>query len=54
MNAKVRVIQRFDGKRLSIQPFLRNFRRWLIQKGIDDIDDIEELKNKRKSRLNST
>ena len=46
---EVKIIQEWDGKRPSINPLLRDFRRWLIQKRIDD---IEELKNKRKNNLN--
>jgi hypothetical protein len=34
----VAIIQKWDGKRPHIQPLLRDFRRWLIQKRIDDID----------------
>jgi hypothetical protein len=40
------IIQRWDGKRSSIQPLLRDFKRWLIQKRIDD---IEELKKQEKN-----
>jgi hypothetical protein len=43
---EVRIIQKWDGKRPPIQPLLRDFRRWLIQKRIDD---IEELKRQEKS-----
>jgi hypothetical protein len=46
-DAEVKIIQKWDGSRPSIQPFLRYFRLWLIQKRIDD---IEELKNKKKTR----
>jgi len=42
---KVKIMQRWDGKRPSIQPLLRDFRGWLIQKRIDH---IEELKRKEK------
>jgi hypothetical protein len=37
---EVKIIQKWDGVRPSIQPLLRDFRRWLIQKRIG-----EELKN---------
>jgi hypothetical protein len=40
-DAEVKIVQRWDGKRLFIRPLLRDFRRWLIQ---NRIDDIEELK----------
>jgi hypothetical protein len=39
-DAEVKIIQKWDGVRPSIQPLLRDFRRWLIQKRIG-----EELKN---------
>jgi hypothetical protein len=38
----ITIIQKWDGIRSSIHPLLRHFRIWLIQKRIDD---IEELKN---------
>ena len=40
-DAEVKIVQRWDGKRLFIRPLLRDFRRWLIQ---NRIVDIEELK----------
>jgi hypothetical protein len=46
-DAEVKIVQRWDGKRPSIQPLLRDFRRWLIRKRIDD---IEELKGQEKKR----
>jgi hypothetical protein len=48
--AKVKVRQKWDGKRPSIQPLLRDFRRWLIQKRVDD---IEELKKQEKKKPNT-
>jgi hypothetical protein len=39
-DAEVKIIQKWDGSRPSIQPLLRHFRIWLTQKRID-----EELKN---------
>jgi len=45
-DAEVKIIHRWDGKRPSIRPLLRDFRRWLIQKRIDD---IEELKRQEKN-----
>src|SRR5215212_8378228 len=47
-DAEVKIIQRWNGSRSSIQPMLREFRRWLIQK---KIDDIEELKNREKFQM---
>jgi Primase X len=43
---QISVIQKWDGKRPPIQPLLRDFRRWLIQKRIAD---IEELKKREKN-----
>jgi hypothetical protein len=40
-DAEVRIIQKWDGIRPSIQPLLRHFRRWLI--------DVEELKTREKA-----
>ena len=45
-NAVVKVIQRWNGKRPSIQPLLRHFRRWLIQKRIDDIEELKKQEKK--------
>ena len=41
-DAEVKIIQRWDGKRPSIQPLLRHFRRWLIQKRIDDTEELKK------------
>ena len=46
-DAEVKIMQRWDGKRPSIQPLLRDFRRWLIQKRIDDIEELKEQDKKR-------
>jgi Primase X len=46
-DAEVKVIQRWDGKRPSIKPMLRDFRRWLIQKRIDDIEELKKQEKKR-------
>jgi len=44
---EVKIIEEWDGKRPSIKPLLRDFRRWLIQKRIDDIEELkmQEKKN---------
>jgi hypothetical protein len=44
-DAEVKIIQKWDGSRPPIQPMLRDFRRWLIQK---KIDAFEELKKQEK------
>ena len=44
---EVKIIERWDGKRPSIQPLLRDFRRWLIQKIIDDIEELKKQEKKR-------
>jgi hypothetical protein len=46
-DAEVKIVQRWDGKRPSIQPLLRDFRRWLIHKRIDDIEELKEQEKKR-------
>jgi hypothetical protein len=43
---EVGIIQRWDGKNPSIQPLLRGFRRWLIQKRIDDIEELKKQEKK--------
>jgi hypothetical protein len=48
LDAEVKTIQKWDGSRPSIQPLLRDFRRWLIQKRIDD---VEELKKQEKFQM---
>ena len=45
-DAEVKIIQRWDGKRPSIQLLLRDFRRWLIQKRIDNIEELKEQDKK--------
>src|SRR3954452_9663541 len=47
-DAEVKIIQKRDGSRPSIQPMLREFRRWLIQK---KIDSFEELKKQEKFQM---
>ncbi len=42
----VKIIQKWDEKRPSIQPLLRDFRRWLIQKRIDDIEELRKQEKK--------
>lgn len=43
---KVKIIQKWDGKRPSIQPLLRDFRRWLIQKRINDVAELKKQEKK--------
>jgi Primase X len=43
---EVKIIERWDGKRPSIKPLLRDFRRWLIQKRIDDIEEVKKQEKK--------
>jgi hypothetical protein len=45
-DAEIKIIQRWNGKRPSIQPLLRDFRRWLIQKRIDDIEELKKQEKK--------
>jgi Primase X len=47
-DAEVKVIQKWDGSRPPIQPMLREFRRWLIQK---KIEAFEELKKQEKFQI---
>jgi hypothetical protein len=47
-DAEVKIVQKCNGKRPSIRPLLRDFRRWLIQ---NRIVGIEELKSKIKSMI---
>jgi len=47
-DAEVQIIQKWDGVKPSIQPMLREFRRWLIQK---KIDSFEELKKQEKFHI---
>jgi hypothetical protein len=47
-DAEVKTAQKWDGSRPSIQPMLREFRRWLIQK---KIDAFEELKKQEKFQM---
>jgi hypothetical protein len=43
-NAEVKI--KWDGKRPSIQRLLRDFRRWLIRKRIDDIEELKKQEKK--------
>jgi hypothetical protein len=45
-DAEVKIIEKWDNKRPSIQPLLRDFRRWLIQKRIDDIKELKKQEKK--------
>jgi hypothetical protein len=45
-DAEVKIIQRWDGKRPSVKPILQDFRRWLIQKRIDDIEELKKQEKK--------
>jgi hypothetical protein len=45
-DAEVKIIQKWDGGRPSIQPLLRHFRIWLIQKRIDDIKELKKQEKK--------
>ena len=40
--SEVKIIQRWDGSRPSIQPMLREFRRWLIQKKIEAFEQLQK------------
>jgi hypothetical protein len=41
-DAEVKIIQGWDSKRPSIQPLLRDFKRWLIQKSIDKNEELKK------------
>jgi hypothetical protein len=43
---KAKIIQKWDGNSPSISPLLRHFRRWLIQKRIDDIEELKKQEKK--------
>jgi hypothetical protein len=45
-NTEVKIIQKWDGNRPFIQPRLRHFRIWLIQKRIDDIKELKKQEKK--------
>jgi Primase X len=45
-DAEVKIIQKWDGIRPSIQPLLRDFKRWLIQKRIDDVEELKKQEKK--------
>jgi hypothetical protein len=44
--AEVKIIQKWDGSRPPIQPLLRYFRIWLIQKKIDDMEELKKQEKK--------
>jgi hypothetical protein len=44
--AVVKIIQKWDNMRSSIQPLLRDFKRWLIQKKIDDMEQLKKQEEK--------
>jgi hypothetical protein len=46
LDAWVKIIQRWDSIRPSIQPLLRDFRSWIIQKKIDDIKELKKQEEK--------
>ncbi|MGA9843677.1 MAG: DNA primase noncatalytic subunit PriX [Nitrososphaeraceae archaeon] len=45
-DAEIKIIQKWDEKRPSIKPLLRDFRRWLIQNRIDDIEELRKREKK--------
>jgi Primase X len=45
-DGEIKIIQRWDGIRPSIQPLIRDFRRWLIQKRIDDVEELKKQEKK--------
>jgi hypothetical protein len=45
-DAEVKVIQKWDGIRPPVKPLLRHFRRWLIQKRFDDIEELKKQEKK--------
>ena len=47
VDPEVRIIQKWDGKRPSILPLLRDFRRWLIQKRIDEAVELKKQSEKK-------
>jgi hypothetical protein len=49
-DAEVKIIQKWDNARPSVLPLLLDFRRWLIQKRIDDIEELKE-QEKRHARF---
>jgi Primase X len=48
VDPEVNIIQKWDGKTPSIQPLLRDFRRWLIQKRIDEAVELKKQSEKKK------
>jgi hypothetical protein len=47
VDPEVKIIQKWDCNRSSVHPLLRHFRRWLIQKRIDDIEELKKQEDKK-------
>jgi hypothetical protein len=47
--SKVKIIQRWDGKRLPIQLLLKDFRRWIVQEEISHGEEVKKSTRSRKS-----
>jgi Primase X len=47
LDPEVKIIQKWDSNRSSIQPLLGHFRRWLIQKRFDDIEELKKQEEKK-------
>jgi hypothetical protein len=47
LDPEVKIIQKWDSNRSSIQPLLGYFRRWLIQKRFDDIEELKKQEEKK-------
>jgi hypothetical protein len=45
-DTEIKIIQKWDDSRPSIQPMLKEFRRWLIQKRIDDVEELKKQEKK--------
>jgi hypothetical protein len=45
-DARVKIVQKWDGHRTSIHSLLRYFRIWLIQKRIDDMEELRKQEKK--------
>jgi hypothetical protein len=52
-DAEVKIIQKWDGNRPYIQPLLRHFSRWLIQKKINDMEELKK-QEKRNAKFHMT
>ncbi|WP_148686284.1 DNA primase noncatalytic subunit PriX [Candidatus Nitrosocosmicus hydrocola] len=48
--SKVKIIQKWDGKRLPIQLLLKDFRRWIVQEEINYSQQLERLSKKKNLR----